>query len=411
VGAYLKGELDEEIYMELPDGAKYPGKEGWVWRLKKPLYGLKQAGRQWKRKLDKAMEKLGFRKSRADDCLYILRENGKVILLVLVYVDDMALAGKTVATIKAFKTSLGNIFEITDLGELEHILGIQVERDRKARTITLNQTAYIEDLLYRHRLRDCAPVSTPLAVKDRLSTEQSPSTPAEQTEYNEYANGLVYAECLGGVLYATQTRPDIQHAVGVCAQFSANPGRAHLEALKRIFRYLKGTARYGLTLGRKDGQLDLIGWTDSDWAQDPDTRRSLGGFVFDIAGGSVSWSSKKQPTVALSTVEAEYMAASNATKEAIWLRVLLEDLGFPQMTATTIHADNQGCIALSKNPVAHSRAKHIDIRHHFIRERIARREIDLQFCPTTQMIADIFTKQLPREAFEKFRTALGVAEH
>ena len=139
--------------------------------------------------------------------------------------------------------------------------------------------------------------------------------------------------------------------------------------------------------------------------------RSISGFVFDIAGGSVSWSSKKQPTVALSTAEAEYMAASNATKEAIWLRVLLEDLGFTQAEATTIHADNQGCIALSHNPVAHSRAKHIDIRHHFIRERVANNEVNLQFCSTKDMLADMFTKQLPREAFEKFRAALGVGEY
>jgi hypothetical protein len=378
--------------------------------LIKALYGLKQAGRQWKLKLDEAMRSLGFEKSQADDCLYILRENGVVVLLVLVYIDDMAAASKGIAKIAKFKVDIGKIFKITDLGELRHILGIQVERDRGARTITINQTAYIQDLLARHGMQDCAPVSTPLTVKDRLSNTQSPTTSDEKAAYAEYAKGLNYLECLGGVLYATQTRPDIQHAVGVCAQFGANPGKPHMEALKRVLCYLKGTAHFGLTLGGKNDGVDLIGWTDSDWAQDLDTRRSLGGFVFDIAGGAVSWSSKKQPTVALSTAEAEYMAASNATKEAIWLRVLLEDLGFPQTKATTIHADNQGCIALSRNPVAHSRAKHINIRHHFIRERVANSEIDFHFCTTKDMLADIFTKQLPREAFEKFRAALGVGE-
>jgi hypothetical protein len=178
--------------------------------------------------------------------------------------------------------------------------------------------------------------------------------------------------------------------------------------VKRVLRYLKGTAHFGLAFGGSDSGADLIGWTDSDWAQDVDTRRSVGGFVFDVAGGSVSWSSKKQPTVALSTVEAEYMAASNATKEAIWLRTLLGDLGFTQVEATTIHADNQGCIALSRNPVSHSRAKHIDIRHHFIRERVENNEVDLKFCSKKNMIADIFTKPLPRDSFKKFRAALGV---
>jgi len=198
--------------------------------------------------------------------------------------------------------------------------------------------------------------------------------------------------------------------VSTLAQFSGNPGKAHFEAIKRVLRYLKGTASFGLVFGGSGNDLDLVGWTDSDWAQDPDSRRSVGGFVFDVAGGSVSWSSKKQPTVALSTVEAEYIAASNATKEPIWLRTLLGDLGFTQGQATTIHADNQGCIALSRNPVAHSRAKHIDIRHHFIRERVASSEIDLKFCPTREMVGDIFTKALPREAFERCRVALGVGD-
>jgi hypothetical protein len=194
------------------------------------------------------------------------------------------------------------------------------------------------------------------------------------------------------------------------AQFGANPGKAYIEAFKQLLHYLKGTAEFVLTLGSKDTGTDLIGWTDSDWAQDPDSRRSVSGYVFDVTGGAVLWASKRQPTVALSTTEAEYMAASNATKEAIWLRVLLEDLGFPQVSATTLHADNLGCIALTNGTIAHSRAKHIDIHHHFIHERVANSEIDLQYVSTKEMLADILTKQLPREAFERYRKALGVGE-
>ena len=174
-------------------------------------------------------------------------------------------------------------------------------------------------------------------------------------------------------------------------------------------RYLKGIAHFGLVLGHHgEGLFDLVGWTDSSWAQDPDSHCSVGGFVFDVAGSSVSWSLKRQPTVALSTVEAEYMASLNAMKEAVWLRVLLEDMGFPQTAATLIHAHNQGCIALAHNPVAHSHAKHINIRHHFIQERLQNSEIWLEYCLTKDMLADIFTKQLPCEAFEMFRLALGV---
>src|SRR6202030_1705156 len=159
-------------------------------------------------------------------------------------------------------------------------------------------------------------------------------------------------------------------ATSVCAQFGSNPGKPHLVALKRILRYLRGTTDYGLVLGGKNDGVDVVGWTDSDWAQDSDDRRSVAGFVFDVAGGTISWSSKKQPTVVLSTVEAEYMASVNTTKEAIWLRTLLADLGFPQTSATLIRADNQGCIALSRHLISHSRAKHIDIRHHFVCERV-----------------------------------------
>jgi hypothetical protein len=194
------------------------------------------------------------------------------------------------------------------------------------------------------------------------------------------------------------------------AQFGANPGKAHIKAFKRPLHYLKGTAEFVLTLGSKDTGTDLIRWTDSDWAQDLDSRCSVSGYIFDVTGGWVSWASKWQPTVALSTTEAEYMAVLNATKEAIWLRVLLEDLGFPQVSATTLHADNIGCIALSNGTVTHSCAKHIKICHRFIRERVANSEIDLQYVSTKEMLADILTKQLPHEAFEKYKSALGVGE-
>ncbi len=249
VAAYLQGTLDEEIYMEVPEGVNVKGKEGFVWKLKKAIYGLKQAGRQWKATLDAAMREFGFVKSNADDCLYILIEDGKIALLVLVYVDDMAIAGPNGIRIEKFKTDLGDKFEITDLGELKYILGIQVSRDRKARTISLNQTAYINQILARFGMQDCTPVSTPLNVKHGLSASQSPKTAEELAQYLEYAKGINYLELTGSLLYATQTRPEMQFAVGVIAQFGGNPGIPHLEAAKRCLRYLKGTADFVLTFG------------------------------------------------------------------------------------------------------------------------------------------------------------------
>jgi hypothetical protein len=260
-------------------------------------------------------------------------------------------------------------------------------------------------------MKDCHPVKTPLAVNHGLSIAQSPSTSTAVEAYSKYSNGIHYLSLVGSLLFATQTRPDIQFAVNLVAQFAGNPGIPHLGACKRILRYLRGTVDYSLVLGeRNDGDVNLVGWSDASWAQDPDTRKSVSGYVFSIDGSSVSWSSKKQSVVATSTVEAEYIASANATKEAIWLRTLLSEVDYPQTEATIIHSDNQGSIALSGNPVAHSRAKHIDIRYHFIREHISKEEIKLNFVSTKRMLADVLTKALPRDTFIAFRGRLGVLD-
>jgi len=353
--------------------------------------------------------KFGFIRAFADDCLYIKRHEGNITLLILVYVDDIAITGPDGYHIISFKLFLGKDFEITDLGELKHMLGVLVTRDRSRRLIYLNQSAYIQRTITRFGLKNSTPVSIPLAVKHDLTLSQSPTTEAEKCAFEDYAGDTHYLLLVGSLLFATQTRPDIQFAVGLVAQFSNNPGIAHLEAEKRILCYLKSTVDYNLVLGKREkGKFDLVGWSDSNWAQDRDDCRSTSGFVFDVAGSFISWSSKKQATVATSSIEAEYIASANATKEAIWLCTLLTELDFPLATATMIYADNQGCIALANNPVSHSRAKHIDIHHHFIRERIERQEIKLNYISTKDMLADVFTKALPRETFKKFRNLLGV---
>jgi hypothetical protein len=254
------------------------------------------------------MAHLHFVKSNADECLYILREKGQVVLLVLVYVNDAAVTSKQLKRIEEFKQRLREFFPIKDLGELHHILGIQVTRDRGVCTIMLNQTGYICNVLARFGMSECKPASTPLAVGARLTHSQLPTTPEGCAAYAQSSNSIVYLEGIGSVLYITQTCPDIQHPVSILAQFGANPGKAHIEAFKQLLCYLKGTAEFVLMLGSKDTGTDLIGWTDSDWAQDPDSRQSVGGYVFNVAGSSVSWVSKRQPTVALSTTEAEYTA-------------------------------------------------------------------------------------------------------
>jgi len=347
IAAYLHGPLGEEIYMTIPEGIENSG-SGHYWKLKKALYGLKQAGRQWKKRLHEVLIKFGFIRAFADNCLYIKHHEGNITLLILVYVDDIAIAGPDGCHIIFFKSFL-------------------VTRDCSRCLIYLNQSAYIQHTITRFGLENSTPVSTPLAVKHDLTLSQSPTTEAEKRVFEDYAGDIHYLSLVGSLLFATQTRLNIQFAVGLVAQFSNNPGIAHLEVAKHILRYLKSTVNYNLVLGKQEeGKFDLVGWSDSNWAQDHDDHRSTSGFVFDVAGSSISWFSKKQATVATSSVEAEYVALANVTKEAIWLRTLLTELDFPPTMATMIHADNQGCIALANNPVSYSCAKHIDIRHHFI---------------------------------------------
>ena len=215
---------------------------------------------------------------------------------------------------------------------------------------------------------------------------------------------------------ALGTRPDISYAVQALSQYSSRPGPEHWTAVKRVFRYLKGTQYYGITYkGQGETRMTayyrnfrLEGYSDADWGSNPDDRRSISGYAFLIGNGVIAWSSKKQTTVALSSMEAEYMAISYAARHAIWMRAMLAELTFPQNRASKINADNQSAIALSKDNVQHARSKHIDIRHHFIRECIASDTIYLAYCPTEINSADFFTKALPRDRFQELRTQLGI---
>jgi|SRR5579871_5521089 len=223
-----------------------------------------------------------------------------------------------------------------------------------------------------------------------------------------------YQGAVGALMYLMLgTRPEIAFPISVASRYAANPTDNHISAVKRILRYLKGTLNYELVF--RGSVSPLVGYTDADWAGDKDTRRSTSGYTFNIGSGAISWSSKRQPTVALSTCEAEYMAQTQAAKEAIWLKGLLVELSDMHNnelnpSAVILYGDNQGAIALAKNPVFHGRTKHIDIQHHFVREKVDSGDICLEYIPTEQQIADGLTKPLPRDRFEAFRKALGVEQ-
>jgi Reverse transcriptase (RNA-dependent DNA polymerase) len=336
--------------------------------------------------------------------LYI-KQTSEYLLLVLLYVDDLIILASLFAKLAWLKSKLNVEFEMTDLGELKYCLGVEFERDRKARTITMSQKKYIEEVLKRFNMEECKPIGTPLDVNVKLLKLSD----EEFTELQGEMEGVPYKAGVGSLMYAmVGTRADLAFPVSMVSQFMSKAGPAHWSAVKRIMRYLQGTKEYKLCLGGKD--IALKGYCDADWAGDASERRSTTGYVFFVGVGAISWNCKRQPTIALSTTEAEYMATSQCTKEAIWLRKLLEDVGFVQEGATTIMCDNQGCIALAKNPTHHSRTKHIDVQHHFIREKLESGEINLKYCPTEDMVADVLTKALAKDRHQRLAMAMGLRE-
>ena len=395
--AFLNGKLDEEIYMQQPEGYLKPGEEHLVCKLEKSLYGLKQSSRCWNKAFREGVEKIGFTQASADPCVFIRKED--TLTIIAIHVDDLLILAENILEMQRLKDSLKLQFKMKDMGELHYYLGVCIIQDKEGKQVYIHQGQYIEKMLKKFGQTEAKSVSTPADLNVKLQKEDGISRPVDTISYQSIVGSLLYA--------AITTRPDIAQAVGVVTKFCANPTQSHLTAAKRILRYLKGTGYLGLSY-KKCADGNLIGYSDADWAGDVDDRHSTTGNVFLFAKGAVSWLSKKQATVALSTTEAEYVALSTATQEAIWLRRLLTDVGGPLEEPIVINEDNQGAIAMAKNPVGHARTKHIDIRYHFVREGVQNGAIFLNYVATDEMIADILTKPLPKHPFEKLVIGLGM---
>ena len=388
VTAFLNASVDEQIFMRQPAGFEVDGPDT-VCKLSKSLYGLKQAPRRWNEMFDECLLSLGYLRGTADTSIYL--KNG---IIICVYVDDIILLSPFMDFIDEFKSQISRKFKVKDLGPLKLILGMRWTRDRKQGTSFLSQEEYTLSILERFGMADCKPVSTPAVKPDEV---ESPAL----------KDNLTYMEIVGSLIHLSNlTRPDISFAVNYQARFMQKPSEADLIAVKRIMRYLKGTAAYGLNYCSTGSTL--VGYSDADWAGDKDSRRSTSGYAFQLGKNLISWSSKKQSTVALSSSEAEYMASSFATQELIWLKALIKEIKF-KIPVPILKQDNQSSIALAKNPVHHPRTKHIDIRYHFIRERVLNSELQLEFCPTTEMAADMLTKPLSQQLLVPCRTILQVA--
>lgn len=285
-------------------------------------------------------------------------------------------------------------FRMKDLGEASSCVGMRISRNRAEGKIFLDQTNYIENILVKFRMDSCNPVSTPSDANQKLTKEMSPTTEEEKQQMSN----IPYQEAVGSILYLTQcTRPDISFAISNVSKYSQNPGMAHWTAVKRIFKYLNGTKNYKLEFSTA-GNRDLIGYTDADWGSDSDDRKSCSGYVFKLQGGAVSWASKKQQTVALSSTEAEYMAVSLACQEVVWLRQLEAEIcGKSLEKPTDIFCDNHSALNLAISDAYRVRTKHIDIRHHFIRDKVFSGDVKINPIDTTLMIADNLTKAVYKD--------------
>jgi hypothetical protein len=386
--AFLNAPLEEVIYMRLPDGT--------LVKLKKCIYGLKQSPHNWNKLLDDVLVKMGFTPTRTDPCLYTARING-ILTYILIYVDDILIASRTQAGVNLVKDHLARNFVITDLGTARFFLGYQIDRSRSDKTLFLHQTAYSTQLLSRASI-----------LETDLYNYQSPAT-SKATATIDFDSSLPFASVVGGLLYLSNgTRPDLSFAVHQLCRFMHHPEQAHHQALLRLLLYLKGTLSYGITLG--GSVAPLRGFADADHKRTGDCR-STSGYLFLLNQGPISWRSTTQKHPALSSCEAEYVALSMASQEALWLRSLLKELQLlPETPGTTIFGDNKGSLTLAEHPYDHCRTKHINLHAHFLKSYILSKDLVLKYCPTQTNIADLLTKALEPGPHRRLTNLIPVSD-
>ena len=392
--AFLNAKLQETVHLIPPHGFATKGK---VWLLHKAVNGLKQSGRAWHLHLKQVLQEMKLTITHSDESLYIFKsvEDGR-LTFVLVYVDDLMLVGPT-HTVKKLKEILEKLLEIEDRGDAVHFLGMEIIRDRAEGTIWVGQSQNALGVLKKYGMQDAKARKTPLDANLPLMKLEGEADDQVKDTYQSMVGSLLYlANC---------TRPDLAQSVGLLARFMSNPSEDHLAAAKQVLRYLAGTVDYGLKYTKSESQL--IGYCDADYAGDLDKRKSTSGFVFLRSGGAVSWSSKLQSTVALSTCEAEFISSANAIREALWLRNLLGDFR-GQVECVKIHGDNQGALKLLHHPHAHQRTKHIDVAHRFAQDRVEMGEVKFEYIRTDLMVADCTTKVVPLKKFEENRGDMGM---
>lgn len=393
--AFLNGNLNEEIYMEKPDG--FRGNDNNVFKLNKAIYGLKQASRMWNEKFNNFMIKIGFIRCQSDRCLYVRDDNG-LMCYVLLYVDDLLIICKDINRINTIKQLFSKQFEMTDIGEANTFLGMHIEQNLKNETICMSQQHYLKKVLQKFKMEECKTASTP--IEKNLHLEKGDSNNCSSHPYRELMGCLTYA--------TITTRPDLCASVNYFSSFQSCYGEQHFNYAKHILRYINGTIDLKM-IYRKNSEAEiLIGYSDADWGGDKNDRKSISGYVFKVFGNTVSWASRKQATISQSSTEAEYIALAQAINEAKWIKSLLNELGVLINKPITMYEDNQSCIKIAEEPREHKRMKHIDIKYCFIRDEISNDEIQVKYKSTQEQTADIMTKGLGKILFLKHRENLNL---
>lgn len=400
--AYLKGDLKETIYMEIPQGYEVPNsRPPQVLKLLRPLYGLKQSGREWNAKAKHLFKTMNFHPINSDSCVFINKTSHQHPVIMALYVDDLLIFSSSPQALKQVKKQLYEELKMKDMGSASFILGIRIRRNADRTQLALDQSTYIRKFLHDYGMGDALPISTPIDGFHALipATPDEPRT--DQREYQKRVGSLMYA--------MVGTRPDIAYAIGKLSQYCQDPSMRHRTALDRVLRYLKGTVDLALLY---DETASPICYADASYGDDPTDRKSTYGHTLLIGNGAVVWASKKQRTISTSTTEAEYVAMCQAAKTIVWASKWMRELFGEEFLEMPIKllGDNQGSLDLIKNPEHHSRTKHIDVQYHYIREVVEDGLMRTEHVSTKEMIADALTKPTKPATFLMLRRKLGLTE-
>ena len=391
--AFLNGELKVEVYVDQPPGFVNLQFPNYCYKLRKAVYGLKQAPRAWYETLSSFLINSGFIRGVVDPTLF-RRSNDKHLMLVQIYVDDIIFGSSDDTMVAEFANLMINKFQMSMNREISFFLGLQIKQIDQG--IFIHQEKYTSELLKKYSMDTCSSAKVPMS----FGTKMSADILGESVDQKNY-RGMI-----GSLLYLTASRPDIMFSTCICARYQSNPKMSHLTAVKQIFRYLKGTKSLGIWYpSNKDFRLQA--YTDADHACCKlNTKSTSGGCQF-LGGRLVSWSSKKQNCVSLSTAEAEYVVAASCCSQVLWMKSQLLDYWY-RMLRIPIYCDSKSAIAISHNPIQHSLTKHIDIRYHFLKDNILKSNIEMFFIPSIEEIADVFTKALDEKTFNHFLNMLGM---